>query len=722
MTRVPVLFALLAFVSTAAAQRSLTLWVDPVRGDDARSGTSREQALRTVAEAWSRLPEQAASGARIYLTEGLHAGFTASRPHRGVSMEAAGDPGSAQIGPLDLSGSRDVVLRGLQVDALRCEGCESVVADRAALATGLGIEPSRLRMVIAGTGTASRTVQFTGTGSVNVSSPVPWLTVTGGSPLTLPGSVTVTANLTTPGVYNTSLIVGGPAIDGFLPVEVAVFTPGAMAQIFGDVPGGHPWVDYIYLLNRFAITVGCRAAPLNFCPGETVTQAQMAAFLIRAVAGEGFAYPIQPYFTDVPASNTLFSYIQKMRELNINPGCGNNQFCPNALVTRGQMAQYIIRALYGESFPYDNTPRFGDVPSSSALFPYVQKMYDLGITQGCTSGNYCPNDTVTREQMAAFLSRAFFRYGNLNSPVPTPPPPPPPPAPSSGPTLGGCPMFPADNIWNTAIDTLPVHARSTDWVNTIGASRTLKADFGSGLWNGGVIGIPYVIVPQGQAKVGITFEYDEDSDPGPYPIPPNPPIEGGGDRHILVLEQGVCKLWEVFAAQSNGNGTWSAGSGAVFNLNSNAPLRPSGWTSADAAGLPILHGLVRYDEVLGGEIKHAIRFTAPQTKREFVWPARHYASSLTGTQYPPMGARFRLKAGFDISTYAPRVQVILRAMKKYGIILADNGSAWYVNGAPDERWDNDELRQFARLVGSNFEAVDSSSLMIDVNSGAARQP
>lgn len=719
MTRVPVLFALLALAFPAAAQHSFTVWVDPVRGDDARSGTSRLQALRTVAEAWSRLPPQAA-GARIYLTEGLHAGFTASQARRNVSIEAAGDPGSAQVGALDLSGSRDVILRGLQVDALRCEGCEGVTQDRAISAVGIGIEPARLRLVIAGTGTASRTVQFTGTGSVNVASVVSWLTVTGGNPLNLPGSVTVTANLTTPGIYNTSLIVGGPAIDGFLPVEVVVFAPGAMSQIFNDVPGSHPWVDYIYLLNRFAITVGCRTAPLDFCPGDTVTQAQMAAFLVRAIAGEGFAYPIQPYFTDVPAGNSLFKYVQKMRELNINPGCGNNQFCPNALVTRGQMAQYIVRALYGESFPYDTTPRFGDVPSSNALFPYVQKMYDLGVTQGCTSGNYCPQDTVTREQMAAFLSRAFFRYGNLTTT--TPPPPPPPPVPASGPTLGGCPMFPADNIWNTAIDTLPVHARSSDWVNTIGAGRTFHADFGSGLWDGGPIGIPYVIVPQGQAKVPITFEYDDESDPGPYPIPPNPPIEWGGDHHILILEQGVCKLWEVYAAQSNGNGSWSAGSGAVYDLKVNGPLRPSGWTSADAAGLPMLQGLMRYDEVLAGEIKHAIRFTAPQTKREFIWPARHHASSLTGTQYPPMGARFRLKAGFDISSYAPRIQVMLRAMKKYGIILADNGSAWYVNGIPDERWDNDELRQLARLVGSNFEAVDSSSLIIDANSGAARQP
>jgi hypothetical protein len=281
-------------------------------------------------------------------------------------------------------------------------------------------------------------------------------------------------------------------------------------------------------------------------------------------------------------------------------------------------------------------------------------------------------------------------------------------------------------VWNTPVDHLPVHTLSNSWITTIGATRTFHPDFGSGLWDGGPIGIPFVIVPQGQAKVGVTFDYDDESDPGPYPIPPSPPIEGGnnsdGDRHILILEQGVCKLWEVYAAYPQGNGTWTAGSGAVYSLNANGPLRPAGWTSADAAGLPILPGLIRYDEVAAGEIKHAIRFTVPQTRREYIWPARHHASSLTGSQYPPMGARFRLKSSFDISGYAPQVQVILRAMKKYGIINADNGSAWYISGAPDERWDNDMLRQIKQLKGSDFEAVDVTPLLISNDSGQARQP
>jgi hypothetical protein len=221
--------------------------------------------------------------------------------------------------------------------------------------------------------------------------------------------------------------------------------------------------------------------------------------------------------------------------------------------------------------------------------------------------------------------------------------------------------------------------------------------------------------------VSVSFEYDSESDAGPYPIPPSAPIEGGpsssGDRHVLVVDRSDCTLYELFAAYPQSDGSWTAGSGAIYDLNSNA-LRPSGWTSADAAGLPILAGLVRYDEVAAGEIGHALRFTAPQTQRAFVWPARHYASNLTGAEYPPMGARFRLRADFDVSGYDAEVQVILRALQRYGMILADNGSPWYLSGAPDERWDNEVLRQLKDLQGSDFEAVDSSSLIASGGSGA----
>jgi len=295
----------------------------------------------------------------------------------------------------------------------------------------------------------------------------------------------------------------------------------------------------------------------------------------------------------------------------------------------------------------------------------------------------------------------------------------------SSPQLAGCAVFPADNIWNTPVDTLPVDGNSAAYVATIGAGAYVHADFGSGTWEGGPIGIPYVDVPGSQPLVAVTFGYDDESDPGPYPIPPDAPIEGGpesdGDRHVLVLERDDCILYELFYAWPQPDGSWEAGSGAIFDLDSHA-LRPAGWTSADAAGLPILPGLVRYDEVAAGEIRHAIRFTAPQTRRAYVWPARHYASSLTGEQYPPMGQRFRLKAGFDVSGFSPEVQIILQALKKYGMMLADNGSAWYISGVPDERWDNDHLHELHQVHGSDFEAVDVSSLMVDPDSGQVQSP
>lgn len=291
---------------------------------------------------------------------------------------------------------------------------------------------------------------------------------------------------------------------------------------------------------------------------------------------------------------------------------------------------------------------------------------------------------------------------------------------AQSPQLDGCPVFPADNIWNTPVDSLPVDPNSDTYITTIGADTHVHPDFGTE-WEGAPIGIPWVSVAGSQPTVPITFNYSDESDPGPYPIPPDAPIEGGpsgdGDRHVLVVDRDNCVLYETFYAfLENGGASWTAGSGAIFDLNSNA-LRPDGWTSADAAGLPILPGLARYEEVKSGEIRHALRFTVPQTRRAYLWPARHFASSLTGSQYPPMGQRFRLRANFDISGFSTDIQVILVALKKYGMMLADNGSPWYLSGVPDALWDDDMLRELRQVVGSDFEAVDVSSLMVDADSG-----
>ncbi len=303
----------------------------------------------------------------------------------------------------------------------------------------------------------------------------------------------------------------------------------------------------------------------------------------------------------------------------------------------------------------------------------------------------------------------------------------PPPPVGSGPTIEGCPTLPADNVWNTPVDRLPIDPRSDDYVASIGRTATVHPVFGSGSYDGGPIGIPFVVVGGSQARVAIVFTaFGDESDPGPYPVPADAPIEGGpgadGDRHVLVVDRGACVLYELYRALPNRDGSWNADSAARYDLRSHA-LRPDGWTSADAAGLPILPGLVRYDEVAAGEIRHALRFTAPRTRRAYVWPARHFASSRSDANLPPMGQRFRLRASFDLAGFSRETQVVLRALQRYGMLLADNGSSWYVSGAPHPSWNNDVLvGELRRVHGSDFEAVDVQSLLINLNSGQARQP
>jgi hypothetical protein len=280
--------------------------------------------------------------------------------------------------------------------------------------------------------------------------------------------------------------------------------------------------------------------------------------------------------------------------------------------------------------------------------------------------------------------------------------------------LAGCPVFPPDNHWNLRVDGLPAHPSSDAIVRSIGAGDTMHADFGSGRWEGAPIGIPYRTVPRRQRRVPVSFDYASESNRGRYPIPRRVPIEGGrrsdGDRHVVVVDRSRCRLYELFDAHPrNGGRRWHAGSGAIFNLRSNR-LRPRGWTSADAAGLPILPGLARYPEVRRGRIDHALRFTASRTRRAFVYPARHFASSLTDPDLPAMGQRLRLKRGFDISRFPRQSRIVLRALKRYGMILADNGSSWYVSGAPHRGWDNDDLHSLHDVPGRAFEVVDSSRL------------
>jgi hypothetical protein len=251
----------------------------------------------------------------------------------------------------------------------------------------------------------------------------------------------------------------------------------------------------------------------------------------------------------------------------------------------------------------------------------------------------------------------------------------------------------------------------------------VKADFGAGLWDGGPIGIPITYVGAGQARVPVSFDYASESDRGPYPVPRQALIEGGpnasGDRHVIVVDTGACRLYELYDSYPNPDGSWHAGSGAGYDLRGNR-LRPAGWTSADAAGLPITPGLVRYEEVAAGRIDHAIRVTVSRSQNTYLWPGRHAASSHADAGLPPMGLRLRLKSTVDISRLPAQARVVAQAMKTYGVIVADNGSSWYLSGSPDNRWNNDALRTLGNLRGTDFEAVDESGLMVARDSGEAR--
>ena len=288
------------------------------------------------------------------------------------------------------------------------------------------------------------------------------------------------------------------------------------------------------------------------------------------------------------------------------------------------------------------------------------------------------------------------------------PAPPPEPGPGGAPVLAGapgCTVFPASNVWNTPIDSRPVATGSATLISSIGLDRGLHMDFGS--YSG--YGIPYQVVTSATSRSTVVFDYGDESDHVGYPIPASPLIEGGSDRHILLVDRDACQLYELFDARQSG-GQWAAGSGATWDLGSNA-LRPAGWTSADAAGLPILPGLVRYDEVAAGVIAHALRFTTNRTRTSYVYPARHQAGESSASALPPMGLRVRLKATFDTSSLSPQARVIAEALKHYGMILADNGSPWYVSGASDARFDDDVLHELDTITGRDLEVVDTTGLV-----------
>jgi hypothetical protein len=276
------------------------------------------------------------------------------------------------------------------------------------------------------------------------------------------------------------------------------------------------------------------------------------------------------------------------------------------------------------------------------------------------------------------------------------------------PSARRCPVFPKTNAWNKRVDRLPVAANSAAIIGSIGVSTGLHADFGSGLWQGSPIGIPFDVVSGRTPRSRVSFEYADESDHVGYPIPKRVHVEGDSDHHALLLDRSACRLYEL-GGLARSNGRWHAWAGATWSLRSNR-VRPAGWTSADAAGLPIFPGLARYDEVRRGVIDHALRFTVERTRRAYVYPARHYASDRTDPDLPPMGLRVRLKASFDVRPYPRQARIVLTALKRYGMLVADNGSDWYITGAPNPGWSNDQLHTLGQVKGSSFEVVDTSKL------------
>ncbi len=326
------------------------------------------------------------------------------------------------------------------------------------------------------------------------------------------------------------------------------------------------------------------------------------------------------------------------------------------------------------------------------------------------TGSVGPSTPPASEASAAPTSRPTSTPTSRPTAQPTAHPTPtrgPTPGPTAAPIppLSACAVFPSSNVWNRRVDALPVAANSATMIGAIGLDASLHPDFSAA----GGYGIPFNVVGSSTPRSKVSFQYADESDAGPYPIPARPKIEGGSDRHLLMIDTNACTVYELYEA-AKGSGGWSAGSGAIWNLGSNH-LRPAGWTSADAAGLPIFPGLIRYAEVAAGSIRHAIRFTAPRTCNGYIYPARHEAGSGSCSVTPPMGLRVRLKASLDVNAFGPQSRVILIALQRYGILLADNGSPWYLSGAPDSRWNDDELHHLGTLTGADFEVVDTSGFV-----------
>jgi hypothetical protein len=441
-----------------------------------------------------------------------------------------------------------------------------------------------------------------------------------------------------------------------------------------------------------------------FKPDQPITRAELVKIVLQCKLDPNYSYNYGSSFSDVPEGAWFDAYIGEAEHQGIVDGYSDGSFHPQQSVNRAEALKIILLARYSEDqLNATGSMNFSDVTAGSWYEKYLLYAVGNNFVDGYSDNTFRPAQAITRAEVAKIVNLVNGLQVTQPEPTPTPTP--------SGdvPVIAGCQIFPADNPWNQDISQLPLHPNSANFINSIGADDHLHPDFGSPA----EYGIPYVIADANTPDVMVVADYADESDFGMAPIPANPLIEGtyasDGDRHVIVLDKSDCTLYETWSSYFE-NGIWNVGSAAKFDLDSNA-LRPDGWTSADAAGLPILPGLVRYDEVQAGEINHALRFTVSTTQRGYIHPATHFASSSTDPNHPPMGLRLRLKADYDISGYSAEAQVVLRALKKYGMIVADNGSDWFISGESNPNWNDEAINQLKQVPGSAFEVVNTGEII-----------
>lgn len=481
-------------------------------------------------------------------------------------------------------------------------------------------------------------------------------------------------------------------------------TAASSPSFFNDTAGN--WAQYyIDQLHANCNVMGYLDAQRNplhlFKPDNSISRAELVQLLTQCENNEEMA-PSTGFdpFIDVHSNDWFAPAVAVAKTKGWISGYADGSFRPLVNINRAEALKIMLLSHFSDSQITGGNANFPDLNKTAWYMKYIDFAVFKNYVSGYSNGLFGPGNHLTRAESAKIISKLLG--------WPEPPAPLQPVSNGSSPMIGSCTIFPSDNPWNQDISSTPVDPNSNNYIAFIQAhgGQKVHPDFGSNL----SYGIPYVIVPGAQTKVPINItDYPAESDPGPYPIPLNAPIESGGDQHVLAVDKDNCMLYELFGASVTGGG-FNASSAAKFDLKSNA-LRPKGWTSADAAGLPIYPGLAKYDEVAAGVINHALRFTLSTTQKAYIHPAVHQAGSTTDQNAPPMGLRLRLKSGFDLSPYHGESLVILQALKKYGMILADNGSNWYISGSTDSRWNDDDLNQLKNISGTAFEVVQSGTII-----------